>query len=91
MDGYGETLLLAGVPVAVLTALVVEALKRVGLAAQWAPWAAVGVAMALAGLAEALLHFSWLAPAARVVVGGLTLGLASSGGYAWARQVGKVE
>jgi hypothetical protein len=30
-----------------------------------------------------------MAPAARVVVAGLTLGLASSGGYAWARQLGK--
>jgi len=89
MGDYGATLLLAGVPVAVLTTLIVEALKRVGLSGQWAPWVAVGVATVLAGLGEALLHFAWLAPAARVVVAGLTLGLASSGGYAWARQLGK--
>lgn len=85
MFEYPETIVLVGVPVAVLTALVVEALKQGGLAVRWAPLAAVLTATALIGLAELAAIYSWLAPLSRVVAGGLVIGLASSGGYSWAR------
>jgi ABC-type iron transport system FetAB permease component len=89
MSPVDETLVLMGVPVAVLTTLVVEALKRAGLDSRWAPWSAVGTAMVLAALAELVVREAWLAPVARVVVAGLVLGLASSGSYSWARQLGR--
>lgn len=89
MDGTGVDVLLVGVPIAALTALCVEAMKRAGLAEHWAPWAAAGVAVILTALAELTAIYPWLQPVARVVAAGLVLGLASSGSYSWARQMGR--
>lgn len=83
------TAVLVGVPVAVLTALVVEALKEGGLATRWAPLAAVLTATLLVGMAELASEVSWVGMLARVLAGGLVIGLASSGSYAWARSIGK--
>lgn len=79
--------LLVGAPIAALTALVVEAMKRAGLAARLAPWAAVAVAASLMGMAELALRFGWAEALARVVVVGIMIGLASSGGYSWVRHL----
>lgn len=84
-----ETIVLVGVPVAVLTTLVVEALKQAGLETRWAPLAAVLTAMAMVALAELSAVASWLAPVSRIIAGGLVIGLASSGSYSWARSLGK--
>jgi len=89
MFEYPETIVLVGVPVAVLTTLIVETLKQGGLGARWAPLAAVLTATLLIGLAELTVVFSWLEPVSRVVAGGLVIGLASSGSYSWARSLGK--
>ncbi len=89
MFDYPESVVLMGVPVAVLTTLVIEALKQGGLAARWAPLAAVLTATALVGLVELAAIVIWLEPAGRVVAGGLVIGLASSGSYSWARSLGK--
>lgn len=86
-----ETIVLVGVPVAVLTALVVEALKQAGLAVRWAPLVAVLTATVMVGLAELAAVVSWIEPLARVLAGGLVIGLASSGSYSWARAIRKEE
>lgn len=84
-----ETIVLVGVPVAVLTTLVVEALKQAGLEKRWAPLAAVLTATAMVTLAELSAVVIWLAPVSRIVAGGLVIGLASSGSYSWARSLNK--
>jgi hypothetical protein len=86
---YPETMVLVGVPVAVLVTLAVQALKSAGLAGRWAPLVAVLLASVLVGLAELAVVVSWIEPVSRVLAGGLVSGLASSGGYSWARSVGK--
>ena len=89
MQEFPETIVLVGVPVAVLAALVVEALKQAGLPSRWAPLVAVLVSGAFIGLVELATVASWIDPLSRVVAGSLVIGLASSGGYSWARAVGK--
>ncbi len=85
---YADPLLL-GVPIAVLTALVVEALKRAGLAKRLTPVAAICSAAILAELAELAMDYGWAESVSRVVVAGIMIGLASSGGYSWVREMGK--
>lgn len=89
MHEFPETIVLVGVPVAVLAALVVEALKEAGLPVRWAPLVAVLVSGAFIGMVELAEVVSWIDPLSRVVAGSLVIGLASSGGYSWARAVGK--
>lgn len=91
MTEYPETAVLVGVPVAVLTALVVQALKEGGLPVRWAPLAAVLTATCMVGLTELAATVFWIDILSRVLAGGLVIGLASSGGYSWARSVGKGE
>jgi hypothetical protein len=74
-----------------LTAFVVQAAKQAGLQPRWAPLAALIAATMLAALAELIVIVAWLAPVARIVTTGLVLGLASSGGYSWAKQLGKEQ
>ncbi len=84
-------MLLAGVPVAALTAIIVQAAKQAGLQSRWAPLAALVAATTLATIAELMVFVTWLEPVARIVTAGLVLGLASSGGYSWAKQIGKEQ
>lgn len=89
MYEFPGTVLVVGVPVAVLTALVVQALKEFGIAGRWAPLLSVAVAGLFVGLAELAAVASWVEPVSRVLVGGLMIGLAASGGYSWARSAGR--
>lgn len=89
MHEYPESVVLVGVPVAILTALVVEAIKEAGLPGRWAPLVAVLTAALLVGMAELATVVSWIDPLSRVLAGGLVIGLASSGGYSWARSIGE--
>lgn len=89
MYEFPGTVLLVGVPVAVLTAVVVQAVKELGVDGRWAPLLSVAVAGLFVGLAELAVVASWVEPVSRVLVGGLMIGLAASGGYSWARSAGK--
>jgi hypothetical protein len=89
MYEFSGTVLLVGVPVAVLTALVVQAMKGLGLEDRWAPLLSVLVAGVFVGLAELSVVASWIEPVSRVLVGALMIGLAASGGYSWARVAGR--
>jgi hypothetical protein len=89
MQEYPDVVVLVGVPVAVLTALVVEALKEAGLPTGWAPLVAVVTAGLMVGMTELAVVVSWVDPLSRILAGALVIGLASSGGYSWARAVGK--
>ena len=81
----GDEILIFGVPAMLLVPVVVQWLKGLGLPARWAGLASVLVAGGLAALGEAVQTEPRLAPAARVVLAAILVGMAGSGAYSQAK------
>jgi hypothetical protein len=81
MENFLNGITLLGIPAIVLVPLLVSGLRMLGLPVRWAGLSAVGVGLAVAGLAEAVHAWPSVTPWVRFVVAGLLLGLASVGAY----------
>jgi hypothetical protein len=89
MENFLNGITLLGIPALVLVPLVVQALKMLGMPVRWAGVASIGAGLAVAALAEAVTAWPLVAPFARVLVGGLLLGLSSAGAYSQVRVIMK--
>ncbi len=72
-----------------LVPLVVQSLKGLGLQARWAGVASVLVAGSLAALGEAVGQWPRLAPAGRIALAAILVGMAGSGAYSQAKALRK--
>jgi hypothetical protein len=72
---------LLGIPAVVLIPVLVEGAKRLGLPARYAGLASLLIGMLVATLIGGVEAWPVITPWVRVVLGGLLLGLASSGAY----------
>jgi hypothetical protein len=72
---------LLGIPAVVLIPMLVEGAKRLGLPARYAGLASMLIGMLVAALIGGVEAWPAITPWVRVLLGGLLLGLASSGAY----------
>lgn len=82
---FADGILLLGIPAVVLVPIIVEGLKRLGLASRWATLAAIIVGMVVGGGAEMIEIWPRTLPIVRVLLGGIILGFGASGVYSRVR------
>lgn len=88
MENFANGVTLLGVPAVLLVPLVVEGLKRLGLATRWATPAAILTSGVVAALAQALQIWPALDPPVQVIVAAVVFGFGASGVYSQASRLG---
>lgn len=76
-----ETILIAGVPIAVIVTALVELAKRLGVPSKWAPVVSIGFGVLIAVMAVATDTWPTIRPWWEAVVAGVLIGLTASGIY----------
>lgn len=81
MESFVDGVTLLGVPAMLLVPLIVEGLKKAGLPATYAIFAALGAAFGVAVLAELVAVWPVTEPFVRVIVTTILIGFAAAGVY----------